>query len=306
MLKLVEDYDGSDEVVNRGVADIVNASRMIDCDMARAVRSIDASEAGEWFRDRGRESNCIAFLGSKIVGFSFMYDTASYTYLWIAVDPRIGLSMGVKVVEELVEWGLRTRVRKGFRKPLRIGAGLEHGYMYTLLRRVLPSYVEEHSATLMHLEKVWTNAVELRGYRVRRGGVEDYRVIAKIFNEAFSQYPWFRPWDPDYVRRYLENRKPVIFIVETIDGEPAGYIDAEVFEALDRGRSAYIHTLAVKKSHRGRGLGKHLLATMIKELMSLGIEPNRVFLDSVAGLEPLYRKLGFKDIRRYIAFKLCI
>jgi len=143
-----------------------------------------------------------------------------------------------------------------------------------------------------------------QGFRVREGGVEDYRVVADIYNDAFSVYPWFREWSYDDAKRHLERRRPLLLIAETLEGEPAGFVAVRVFRALDGRDSAYVSTLAVARRFQRRGLGRALLAQALAKVLKQGVKLDRVFLDSVEGLEEYYGSLGFRGVRRYVSLYL--
>ncbi len=72
---------------------------------------------------------------------------------------------------------------------------------------------------------------------------------------------------------------------------------------LDGSRNAYLYTLAVKPRHQRKGLGRALLTTIAHELWR-SKEVERIYLDSVAGLESFYGKLGFKAKRRTITIEI--
>ncbi len=75
-------------------------------------------------------------------------------------------------------------------------------------------------------------------------------------------------------------------------GSPLGHVDFEVFRALDDGRTAKIGLFAVDPKIQGKGIGKILLSQAVKALKSKGTE--RVIVDSAAGREGFYMRLGLK------------
>ncbi|KAK8048059.1 acyl-CoA N-acyltransferase [Apiospora saccharicola] len=80
-----------------------------------------------------------------------------------------------------------------------------------------------------------------------------------------------------------------------------GALGAEFFTMLEKKHKEhmgtrphwYLELLAVRKSHHGKGLGKHLLSWGLERADQDGVE---AYLQASPAGVPLYRKYGFEDI----------
>ncbi|NPA96000.1 MAG: GNAT family N-acetyltransferase [Crenarchaeota archaeon] len=296
MLRIVEGYDGSDPSVNEEIARLVNRYR-------RAVNPAlygeeDPSRVSEWFDEDSLA--CLAYLGSQLVGIAFLREAAMYTHLWLAVDPSYEPSY---VASEVVEWGAREKVRRGFRKPLRVSAGYESSHVARAVRDALCSYAVRYDTTLMRLTRAPPSIERPEGYSFRIASPSDAEQLSRVYNDAFSRYPWFRPSNPSRFEEGLRREGSLCLVAER-GGEVAAFCLSRVYRALDGELSGYVALLAVSSSHRGRGLGRYLLKLSVEEMVSRGVDIRRVFLDSVEGLEGYYRAMGFVDVDRYVTFLL--
>lgn len=74
------------------------------------------------------------------------------------------------------------------------------------------------------------------------------------------------PWDLAQYEETWANSRMVMLVAE-VDGSFAGYGFFEM-----RGTRATIHALAVSPGHQGRGVGRHLLAAMLRRGKRRGAE----------------------------------
>ena len=70
----------------------------------------------------------------------------------------------------------------------------------------------------------------------------------------------------------------------------------------DRASDAYIQDIAVLKSCRGRGLGKRIVRELIRGLKEMGVD--WIGLVAEPGTNLFYEKLGFREMKGYVPFKL--
>jgi GNAT superfamily N-acetyltransferase len=105
----------------------------------------------------------------------------------------------------------------------------------------------------------------------------------------------------DEVRRALERllADPSlgrVYLAEA-DGQPVGYVALCFgFSVELRGRDACVDEMYVAPSHRGRGLGRSLLAHALDQARALGVRS--AYLEAAGGderLRRLYRSLGFEE-----------
>jgi GNAT superfamily N-acetyltransferase len=108
-------------------------------------------------------------------------------------------------------------------------------------------------------------------------------------------------WSPgvprDVVERSIENS--LCFGVYSADGEQVGFARA----VTDRATFAWIADLYVEDGHRGRGLGKRLVAAILEHPELQGL---RRFMLATADAHGLYRQFGFTELEgvdRFMAWE---
>jgi GNAT superfamily N-acetyltransferase len=108
-------------------------------------------------------------------------------------------------------------------------------------------------------------------------------------------------WSPgvprDVVERSIENS--LCFGVYSADGEQVGFARA----VTDRATFAWIADLYVEDGHRGRGLGKRLVAAILEHPELQGL---RRFMLATADAHGLYRQFGFTElegVERFMAWE---
>jgi GNAT superfamily N-acetyltransferase len=106
-------------------------------------------------------------------------------------------------------------------------------------------------------------------------------------------------WSPgvprEVVNRSIENS--ICFGVYSADGEQVGF--ARV--VTDRATFAWLADVYIEAEHRGDGLGKRLVATVLEHPELQGL---RRWMLGTADAHELYRRFGFdglKDVQRFMA-----
>lgn len=89
------------------------------------------------------------------------------------------------------------------------------------------------------------------------------------------------------LRRYLA-LEPAGYYAAEVDGRPAG-----IGGYVACGGLAFIGNMAVSPEVQGRGIGRAILARLLKDIDGRGIPTT--LLEATAAGEPLYRKSGFAD-----------
>ena len=118
---------------------------------------------------------------------------------------------------------------------------------------------------------------------------EDVDQVVSIELEAFAT-----PWKADTFRSLINRDNVVTLVLELLEGEVVGY--AVLWCVLEQGELA---NLAIRETHRGRGLGSRLLDEVLdvarsKAISSLYLEV-RASNDRAAAL---YAQRGFVEIGR--------
>jgi GNAT superfamily N-acetyltransferase len=108
-------------------------------------------------------------------------------------------------------------------------------------------------------------------------------------------------WSPgvprDVVERSIENS--ICFGVYTDGGEQVGFARA----VTDRATFAWLADVYIESEHRGHGLGKRLVATVLEHPELQGL---RRWMLGTADAHELYRRFGFselRDVQRFMAWE---
>ena len=128
---------------------------------------------------------------------------------------------------------------------------------------------------------------------IRHMAAQDARTVSEILQSA----PEASDWSEASVRDSLLDKK-VIGLVSVCGDEICGCIFG-----VNIAGEAEILNLAVKFSHRRRGIGAELVRQMLSEWAQQGTQ--RVFLEvreSNAGAIELYERLGFRRVGRRKAY----
>ena len=119
--------------------------------------------------------------------------------------------------------------------------------------------------------------------------------VARIHRFLSTEAYWSPGVPRDVVERSIENS--IAFGVYTESGDQVGF--ARV--VTDRATFAWLADVYVESAHRGHGLGKRLVATVLEHPDLQGL---RRWMLGTADAHELYRRFGFhglKDVRRFMA-----
>jgi ribosomal-protein-alanine acetyltransferase len=129
--------------------------------------------------------------------------------------------------------------------------------------------------------------------RVRSMSTSDMETAAEILRQS----PGSAKWSQDALENSLENRDTLALVAEHQTEIIGLIIGAKV------GDEAEIFNLAVKDSHRRRGVGKQLVENILEEWSKFNL--SRVFLEvreSNAAAIELYDGLGFRRVGRRLKY----
>lgn len=143
----------------------------------------------------------------------------------------------------------------------------------------------------------------MRHARVRHAIVDDVGAIHAIYMQGIEAHGCALRLDPgggEAMRAWIEAREDAhpVFVAE-MGGEIVGWASLSRPEPRgDEDHSAEVR-LFVRQDHRGYGLGRLLLSTLISRGRELG---HRALVSSVAadqlGVLSLHRSLGFEEVGR--------
>ncbi len=303
-LRIVVGYDGSDDAINEDIARILSVRSELE--EPELWWRVSSDEVRAWFVSEDPEkarSFAILFEGSKLVGLAWSFRGREGCYASIDVDASRGMEVASLYAKNLLAWARARAEELGCRSVLSVNAGLEFGYRYLVISRALgdaPRVIEWSGTLMKFVNPASVLRVVVEGFRVREGSLADSEAIARVFNRAFSRYPWFTPWGRSDVERHLKLESTRTFVIEDSRGNVVGFSMIVLRTSIKGKRVGYLDVIAVDPSYQGRGLGKFLVQRSVEELKRVGVD--EIVLDSVRGVEGLYQKLGFTYVRRYLRF----
>ncbi len=128
---------------------------------------------------------------------------------------------------------------------------------------------------------------ERKNFKIRDFKAEDLSDILKVERESFEH-----PWSKKLLEKEAKLPFSTILVAEKekVSGYLLGWIVGETGE---------VHRIAVLKEERGRGIATALMEEFLRRCAEARIK--EVFLEVNSKNEPaleLYRKFGFKEVRR--------
>ena len=136
----------------------------------------------------------------------------------------------------------------------------------------------------------------------------DERAVHRVINDAFNEWPGrlsvrFEDWVAAHLDR-VDAEPELTFVAEGADGI-VGAATCIVFEGEGHGGGhgeGYIEQLAVRRAHRGQGIGKALLGAAFTAFRSRGLGVAGLNTDSRTGARTLYEHVGMRVVRSYARF----
>ena len=138
------------------------------------------------------------------------------------------------------------------------------------------------------------DGITLRTFEEDRDAHATYELIETAFSEWPDRDPGFGfdDWVVSFVRR-LDFDPSLTFFVDD-SGERVG-----VALCLVNGDEGWVEQLAVKRSHRGRGLGGALLQTAFREFYRRGLRTAGLSTESRTGARGVYEHVGMRITRSF-------
>lgn len=152
--------------------------------------------------------------------------------------------------------------------------------------------------------------VTIRNMRVE--DEEDIKLLNRLDNETFKEHFNFRP-------RTIEETKYALFempwyneqkwFFAVLDNQPLGYAGIGIDEGLNKEKNmkwGWILDIGILKPYRKKGIGTRLMLHSMQSLKSSGMEEVLLYVDDMnpTNAIKLYKKLGFKALRKSIIYQL--
>jgi ribosomal protein S18 acetylase RimI-like enzyme len=121
-------------------------------------------------------------------------------------------------------------------------------------------------------------------WRATPGAEDQVKAAEALFDD---------PVDIAATRRFLENAANVLLLAY-VDGSPAGFVSAtELSHPDEPDPELFLNELAVDRAHRGRGIGRALVAELWRVAQELGCRGMWVLTDDDnAAANKVYRAAG--------------
>lgn len=141
-------------------------------------------------------------------------------------------------------------------------------------------------------------------FEIRDATPADLPAMLAIYNDAVidSTASWdYEPWSPmrhaDWYAHKIESGQPVLVAVE--DGVLLGYATYSEFRPKVGYMTTREHSVYVRASARGRGVGRALVEALIEQARQAGVHVlvGGIASDNIASLT-LHARLGFVEVGR--------
>ena len=142
--------------------------------------------------------------------------------------------------------------------------------------------------------------------RIRRATPADAPALARIYAHEVAHgsasYEYRPPDEHEFTRRFLALRDAGYpYLVAEIDGRIAGFAYASAFRARDGYRWTVEDSVYIDIAHRGRGLGRALLACLVERCEVLGYRRMVAVIGDASNTASilLHKCAGFREVARF-------
>jgi len=154
--------------------------------------------------------------------------------------------------------------------------------------------------------------VQLR--RLRKGSLEDLRLLTWLTNEAFKEHYNWRPLTVEELQYFMEQEphfreQEHVFIL--LGEKPIGFVDVGIDQKYNKERNTrigWILSIGVLKQNRLNGIGTRLMIEGMKLLKTMGMTEAMLGVDDQNPTKAikLYEKVGFSVVRKDVAYRKSI
>ncbi len=148
------------------------------------------------------------------------------------------------------------------------------------------------------------------GIEVRPAKPDQYRTIWEASREIFSD-EWGEPeWLEEWYERWLgePHIQPHLWQIAWCGDEVAGMVQNYISETenkeFDR-KWGYTENIGVRKTHRGKGLAKALIARSLQVVKDAGMEQAALGVDAEnpSGALHLYKSMGYEEYQKWVTLR---
>jgi GNAT superfamily N-acetyltransferase len=267
------------------VADLASAAELADLGESLVTKEDIAAAWAQPNLDLGRDATVIE-AGGRIVAAAETFRTRAD----VSIHPEVrGLGLGTWVLEWIEARGRakgepRTRQTK-LDRDVRAAAMLrQHGYEIGYVSWILEIPLDEKPA-----EPQPPDGVVIRHFIPGQDDREVHRVIEDAFNEwPYREATAFEDWQAMVPHR--QGFDPTLLDVAVEGSRIVGACVGLDYE----GEGGWIQQLAVRASHRRRGIARALLQSAFRTAWARGQRTCGVSTDSRTGALGLYERVGMK------------
>jgi ribosomal protein S18 acetylase RimI-like enzyme len=127
--------------------------------------------------------------------------------------------------------------------------------------------------------------------------------VYALIQEAFGEWDQHIPLSFDQWRLFTVGRETFDARVSpvAVDGASGAIVGVALCLTYDE-EEGYVHQLAVRRTHRNRGIARALLVTAFRGFHELGRRVVTLGTDSRTGALPMYERVGMCVRRSYTAY----
>jgi len=218
----------------------------------------------------------------------------------------IGRKLAQRAIESFRERGMeRVEVAASKKDAIKLfeSMGFKQVRVYSLMKRALES-----------LPQNFGENQEVVPRKLHSGDKADIELLTFLENDTFSEHYNFRPTSVKEIEHMLyENpsfREQDWLFVDLGD-ETVGYVGTGIDKKYNKEkntRAGWIIDIGVMKAHRRKGIGTKLMIEGMKLLKAKGMTEAMLGVDDQNPTKAikLYEKIGFKTIRKDIAYQKTI
>jgi mycothiol synthase len=251
---------------------------------------------GDWRRpsfDLARDA-LVALDGDRVAGYAELFLGRA----WVHVHPDLrGLGIGAALLAWSEERASAVEAdRIGQTVSDRNRAAIElltsHGYAVRWTTWVFELPLDEEPP-----EPVLPDGSTLRSFEPGRDDRPTYELIDTAFSDwtdRDASYA-FEDWAASYVHR--EDFDPELTLLLEDGGELVGVSLCRVY-----GDEGWIDQIAVRRDHRGRGLGRALLLASFRRFRERGLRTAGLSTESRTGARGVYERVGMRVTRSFARY----
>jgi len=134
--------------------------------------------------------------------------------------------------------------------------------------------------------------------KIRKAKEKDFKEIAEILMKESSKEPYNEKYNIRRALKEIKNLSKKELYVSENGKEIVGFMASYI--TLDDRKEAYISELWLKSKYQKKGIGKELMNLIERKYKKKGVEKIRLVTKRKAGAFKFYKKLKYKERKKYV------